>query len=82
MDWITLSMAAVAAVVLCAPIAMPRISLNRSPESYDVLEDLRVVRRVGEAMAAKGSVEGVKAANALIEAALSIPMPAQGKVPS
>lgn len=71
MDWITSLMAAAAIAVLAVPMVASKVRVNEP----DILSDLKVVRRVGQAMAAQGCVEGVKAANALIEAALSIPLP-------
>jgi hypothetical protein len=74
MDFVTIGGVIVSAALLLWPVMAawwPRLKARDA----DLIDDLRVVRRVGEAMAAKGSVEGVRAANALIEAALAIPMP-------
>lgn len=72
MDWITAAMGAGAVAVLAGPALA---SMLRPSAGTDLLSDLRVVRRVGEAMSASGNAAGVRAANALIEAALSIPVP-------
>jgi|694.fasta_scaffold91286_3 hypothetical protein len=75
MDPVTITIVAVAAGLLCFPwIASVVAKASRAAEP-DLLNDLRVVSRIGRQMRDAGNDAAASAANALIEAALKTPMP-------
>lgn len=73
MDWLTVAMVVGGIVVLAAPY-LPKLPV-RLPQGDTLLGDLAVVRRLGGRLRDEGNLDGARAANALVEAALSVALP-------
>ena len=73
MDWLTVAMLAGGTVMLALPY-LPKLPV-RLPEGDTLLGDLAVVQRLGHRLRDQGNIEGAKAANALVEAALCVALP-------
>jgi hypothetical protein len=74
MDITTIAMLLAGAGLMVGPRLFSLAYRASQPTESDILADLNVVARIGRRMQEDGNTEAVKAANALIESVLRVPV--------